>query len=147
MQVRIANRQDEKQIRELAEAFSLKREDASFDLKGADSDLVNVEANYFGKEGLFLVVDDDGAIAGFAGANSKADDVLRVKRFAVKECPEKPEIEKELMRVIVEFAPRLLYGGIEFDVDLDIEESVLRQYNFSKSVSGQDPYLEVEPDF
>ena len=147
MQVRIANRQDEKRIRDMAEAFSLQKEDASFDLKGQDSDLVNVEANYFGKEGLFLVAEEEGELVGFAGASSKTPDVLRIRRFNVKDLEFKAEIEDELMRVIVEFAPRLLYHGIECDAELDCPDQLLRKYEFSKSVSGQDPYLEVQADF
>ena len=144
MQIRIANRQDEKEIRELAEAFS-KEENASFDLKGKDSDLVNVEANYFGRNGVFLVVEDDGKIKGFAGAreNRKDGDVLVIERLRVAELDEGDEAASELMRVFREFAPRMLYKSIECGVDL--EEGLLSKCGFKKDCER--PSLKVAADF
>ena len=48
MQMRFAVKQDEKALRQL------------FDDQTPQSDLRNVEDNYFGQEGLFVVLDDQG---------------------------------------------------------------------------------------
>ncbi len=136
MQVRIANRQDEKAIRELAEAFST-AENASFDLKGSDRDLVNIEANYFGKEGLFLVVEEEGELKGFAGARAKNEETLSIERFKSSLI----EAEEELLKVIVGFAPRLLYSDIECGDSVHIRPELLRQFGFSGNKTA------VTPDF
>ncbi|MBI1271624.1 hypothetical protein GC174_14450 [bacterium] len=138
MQVRIANRQDEKAIRELAEAFSI-AENASFDLKGSDRDLVNIEANYFGKEGLFLVVEEEGELKGFAGARSQNEETLSIERFQSSLI----EAEEELLKVIVAFAPRLLYSGIECGdrVRIRIRPELLESFGFSENKKT------VTPDF
>ena len=140
MQVRIANRQDEKAIRELAEAFST-AENASFDLQGSDRDLVNIEANYFGKEGLFLVVEADGELKGFAGARAKNEETLSIERFKSSLI----EAEEEMLKVIVDFAPRLLYSGIECgDMDrvrIRICPELLENFGFSENKKT------VTPDF
>ena len=144
MQVRFANRQDEKGIRELAEALSIK-ESASFDLKGADSDLVNIDANYFGRHGLFLVVEDEGAIKGFAGAKEKSEDTLEITRFSLDETVRSDELEAEMLRVIVEFAPRLLYSGIECNAA--IKSAAFKQYKFELKNSDNLHKLPVKADF
>lgn len=140
MQIRIANRQDEKKIRALAEAVA-GAAGREFDLQGADNDLFNVEANFFGKQGLFLVADRDGEVVAAGGARAKSEDVLEISRFIAAEGEsERSEIEAEMLRVIVEFAPRMLYSGIECSADFrdDLLES-----------RGFDPkgYLKVTPDF
>ncbi|MCA9800631.1 MAG: hypothetical protein KC777_01530 [Cyanobacteria bacterium HKST-UBA02] len=140
MQIRIANRQDEKKIRALAEAVA-GAAGKEFDLQGADNDLINVEANYFGKQGLFLVADRDGEIIAAGGARAKSEDILEISRFLASEDEgERPEIEAEMLRVMIDFAPRMLYRGIECSAELggDLLES-----------RGFDPSgcLQVTPDF
>lgn len=140
MQIRIANRQDEKKIRALAEAVA-EAAGREFDLQGADNDLFNVEANYFGRQGLFLVADRDGEVVAAGGARAKSEDVLEISRFIAAEGEsERSEIEAEILRVIVEFAPRLLYSGIECSADLSGD--LLESRGFDGSGC-----LKVTPDF
>lgn len=142
MQVRIANRQDEKGIRELAEALS-KKEGASFDIDKADSDLRNIDANYFGRHGLFLVVEDDGELKGFAGAKEKTEEVLEITRFQAP--GGETESQDEMLKVIVNFAPRLLYHSIECGEVVD--SSLLKKFKFEDIENSQKLKLEVSPDF
>lgn len=137
MQIRIANRQDEKNIRELKESLS-----NGIDLKGADSDLVNIEANYFGKNGLFLVVEENGAIVGFGGAKAKDEQVLSIKRMIVSDIEEKEKAEREMLRVIVDFAPRMLFKSIECDTLVDA--NLLSSFDFAE---GKTIIRSVNPDF
>ncbi|MCW5833450.1 MAG: hypothetical protein KIS78_13690, partial [Labilithrix sp.] len=67
MQIRIANRQDEPEIRTFVDTI-YQKSGSSLNIEEQDSDLRNMEANYFGKEGLFLVAEDNDKIIGIAGA-------------------------------------------------------------------------------
>ncbi|HMP54690.1 MAG TPA: hypothetical protein PKD05_24285, partial [Candidatus Melainabacteria bacterium] len=91
---------------------------------------------------LFLVVEEEGKIEGFGGARAKSDDVLAIERFLVSEFESRQEAEKEMLRVIVAFAPRMLYERIECDTTVDV--SLLAEYDFS---SDKPPHLSIEPDF
>ena len=62
MQIRIGARQDEKGIQALTEA---KYEKAEVPPSGDEQDLRNIEANYFGKDGIFLVVEENGEVQGY----------------------------------------------------------------------------------
>jgi hypothetical protein len=58
VQVRFANRQDEPNIRTFVESVYAES-GSTFDLDGSDSDLRNIDAQYFGQEGLLIVVEED----------------------------------------------------------------------------------------
>lgn len=62
MQMRFAVKQDEKALRQL------------FADQTPQSDLRNVENNYFGQEGLFVVLDDQGELKAAMGASRDATD-------------------------------------------------------------------------
>ena len=71
MQIRIANRQDEAPVRGLLEAAGNKLD---LSASGADHDLHNIDQNYFGHDGIFLVAERDGNVVAFAGARCEGDD-------------------------------------------------------------------------
>ncbi|MBZ0188805.1 MAG: hypothetical protein K8F91_21360 [Candidatus Obscuribacterales bacterium] len=144
MQIRIANRQDESKIREFAESVSANRE-KPFDLKGFDNDLVHIEANYFGQQGVFLVADENGEIIACAGARCKSDQVLLISRLLVREGESSREqIESEMLDVIVSFAPRMLYSGIECSEAFFSNVDLLRERGFEQKQGSL--VLSVEPD-
>lgn len=107
MQIRVANKQDEPAIRSFVDA-RYKTIGKTLNLDGEDSDLMNVEANYFGKEGLFVVVEEERTIVGIAGARRKSDLVLELRRLIANE-----DAVEEIIDVITSFAPRLLYERID----------------------------------
>lgn len=158
MQVRIANRQDEPQIRSFVDAI-YQTSGRSLNLESEDSDLRNIEANYFGKEGLFLVAEEEGKISGIAGARKKSETVLELRRLMIEKEKSSSEIVQQLMQVIVGFAPRLLYERIDTELMPTSQEhdTVLQSVGFaqlngaSKSESGSDGKkplsLSVTPDF
>ncbi|MBS1989525.1 MAG: hypothetical protein JSS83_03350 [Cyanobacteria bacterium SZAS LIN-3] len=80
MQIRIANRQDEAPVRAL-----LEKQGYTLDLAGADVDLRNLDQGYFGKDGLFVVAEENGDLIAFAGALKAADDenILLLKRLVL----------------------------------------------------------------
>lgn len=109
-QIRIANKQDETHIRALAKEAhaSISKE---FDLDGGDADLKNIEWTYFGHDGVFLVLEVDGKIAGYAGAAKLSDDAIEIKRLYVKpECG--PSLEG-LLDMLVDFARKMDYSLLE----------------------------------
>jgi hypothetical protein len=83
MQIRIANRQDEAPVRGLLETAGHRLDLAA---AGADHDLHNLDQNYFGHDGIFLVAEIDGSVVAFAGARCEGDDkskmILRRMFFA-----------------------------------------------------------------
>lgn len=104
MQIRLYNRQDDKEFRKLMQSIC-QSYGSELDLDGKDNDLRNVEGSYFGNDGLFLVAEDNGVIQGFCGARiepgtkvntdtlrsnatAAARDTMYVKRLYVS-----PEIE------------------------------------------------------
>lgn len=147
MQIRIANRQDEPEIRTFVEAL-YQKSGLSFELESKDSDLRNVEANYFGKEGLFLVAENEGAIVGIAGARKKSESDLEIKRFLVadNESYSASEVRADLLKVIVEFAPRMLYSKIELSMETADEKQLFIENGFAASDS-QSLSLAVTADF
>lgn len=147
VQIRIANRQDEPEIRTFVEAL-YQKSGLSFELESKDSDLRNVEANYFGKEGLFLVAENEGAIVGIAGARKKSESDLEIKRFLVadNESYSASEVRADLLKVIVEFAPRMLYSKIELSMETADGKELFIENGFAVSDS-QSLSLAVTADF
>ncbi len=115
MQIRIANRQDEPEIRTFVDTI-YQKSGSSLNIEEQDSDLRNMEANYFGKEGLFLVAEDNDKIIGIAGARKKTEKVLEFKRLMVSDDERADQILNEMIDVIVQFAPRMLFEQIEVTV-------------------------------
>lgn len=115
MQIRVANRQDEKQIQSIfAELCSKKREE--LDLSSKHQDLRNIEANYFGRDGIFLVAEVDGKIIGFAGAKKIGDTVISIDRFYINDDYKRNGIDQQFMQVILPFAQRMFYEKIKWNV-------------------------------
>jgi len=98
MQIRLFNRQDDKELRALVQSTN-ESAGTVMDLDGKDNDLRNVEGSYFGHDGLFLVAEDDGIIVAFCGArkanctDNDADnnvdndggEIMEITRFYVKD--------------------------------------------------------------
>lgn len=149
MQIRIANRQDEPEIRTFVDTI-YQKSGSSLNIEEQDSDLRNMEANYFGKEGLFLVAEDNDKIIGIAGARKKTDKVLEFKRLMVADGSGHEDIANEMIDVIVRFAPRMLFEQIE--VSVQNGPGTLRQLlstkGFTSSSQNDDSLsLAVTPDF
>ncbi len=148
MQIRIANRQDEPEIRTLVESIC-KESGSPFDIETSDSDLRNIDANYFGHEGLFLVAEDEGKIVGVAGAKRKTDLTLELKRLIAKPGDKfiPADLLGELLSVIVEFAPRLLYERIDVASPTKEQEKLLIENGFAPAIADGALSLRVTPDF
>ncbi|MBN8659956.1 MAG: hypothetical protein LCH63_04250 [Candidatus Melainabacteria bacterium] len=79
-QIRLANRQDEKEIRELTESL-YQASGQTFSLEEQDNDLRNIEGKYIGPGGIFLVYELDGKLSGYlAAACDNENETIEIKR-------------------------------------------------------------------
>lgn len=109
-QIRIANKQDETHIRALAKD-ALASISQEIDLDGNDADLKNVEWSYFGHDGLFLVLEVNGKVAGFAGAAKLSDHAIGIKRLFVQ--PDFASGLEQLLDMLIDFARKMDYRLVE----------------------------------
>lgn len=144
MQVRIANKQDEADIRTFVESI-YKQSGLMLDLESGDSDLRNIEANYFGKEGLFIVAEDEGQIAGIAGARRKSDSVLEFNRLIMSDQFARDQVVSELLDVVVNFANRLFYSRIDVVSSIKEYQQVFVSSGFKQQ--DQSGVLSLNVDF
>lgn len=111
MQIRIANRQDEKKlvpfVEEIYNEFGVK-----LDLASVDSDLKNVEANYFGKDGVFLLAEEEQKVIGIAGAHMVSDDLCALRRIYVAKGWRRKGIGRQMLNIVVAIAKRFQYKKI-----------------------------------
>jgi N-acetylglutamate synthase-like GNAT family acetyltransferase len=108
MQIRIANRQDEKRIFALITEIG-HESGTKLDLETADKDLKNVEASYFGQAGLFLVAEADSKIIALAGANRVDETICALRRICVSKDWRRQGIGHQMMAIIIENARMLDY--------------------------------------
>lgn len=139
MQIRAATRQDEPIIRTII-FQALEENGIQSDLDGRDSDLRNVEHNYFWFDGLCLVSERDGQVIGvLAGRKSKEDDdVLELARIAVTPGARQRGAARALMKTMLFFAGNMDYKSVVLGVpglsaDLkQISPQILTKLGFTK---------------
>jgi predicted N-acetyltransferase YhbS len=111
MQIRLGNRQDEPAITALVNQV-MEELGQSPNPQVAESDLKNVEANYFGRDGLFLVAEDEKNIVGVAGARRHGENELKLERLAVSQNHRGRGIAREMMGIVQRFANDMGYERI-----------------------------------
>lgn len=111
MQIRLANRQDEPKIVELV-LDVMKEFGLTPNMESGESDLKNVEANYFARDGVFLVAEDDGELVGIASARKEYENILELVRFAVAKGHRGKGIARELLSTVLKFARDLEYERV-----------------------------------
>ena len=137
MQIRAANKQDEPIIRTII-SQAMEENGATSDLDGRDSDLKNVEQNYFWYNGLCIVAERDGQIIGVLAArpNEKDDDTLELMRLAVTPGARKRGAARSLVKTMLFFAGNMQYkqvvaGASELGEDLKrIDPIILKKLGF-----------------
>lgn len=72
MQIRVGNRQDEPLIRDIVSKAMTEHGEKPDSAR--DADLVDIEANYFWHDGVFLVAEEEGEIIGLAAARKFASE-------------------------------------------------------------------------
>jgi predicted N-acetyltransferase YhbS len=111
MQIRLGNRQDESSINQLVFAV-MKEFDLTVEPDRTESDLKNIEANYFGHDGVFLIAEEEGKLIGIAGARRSNDCVLELVRMAVDKDWRGKGIARQLISTVLSFANDLGYKQI-----------------------------------
>lgn len=143
MQIRAGNRQDEPIIRTII-FQALEEQGIHSDLEGRDSDLRNIEHNYFWFDGLCLVAERDGQIIGvLAARKSKTDDkALELARLAVTPGARMRGAARQLVKTMIAFAANMEYSKIVLGVpglsaDLKgINPEVLKHLSFEQESNG-----------
>jgi N-acetylglutamate synthase-like GNAT family acetyltransferase len=116
MQIRVANRQDEPAIRAIVNECRAQRGEPEVDLKGADSDLNNVEEHYFWFDGIFLVAEEEGTIIGLIGARrGNSEETLDLRRLAVSPTFRGKGTARALVDRVIYFAGNLDYKRVVMD--------------------------------
>lgn len=140
MQIRIANKQDESAIRTLFQTH-LNEFNRELDLSadGAESDLRNIEGNYFGRDGIFLVASVEKDIVAIAGGRRKAnesgagDEVFHIKRLFVEPKFRRQHVASQMVSIISKHAGILGFKRIEVKLPehlIDEAEPFLKMIGF-----------------
>lgn len=143
MQIRAANKQDEPIIRTIV-LQAMEEMGATTDLDGRDSDLKNVEHNYFWYDGLCIVAERDGQIIGLLAArrNEKDDETLELMRLAVTPGARKRGAARALVKTMLFFASNMQYkqitaGSSQLGEDLKrIDPVILKKLGFVQASDG-----------
>ncbi len=122
MQIRLFNRQDDKELRALVQSIN-ESQGTVMDLDGKDNDLRNVEGTYFGHDGLFLVADDEGTIVAFCGArigtesSNVAGETLEITRLWAKDGLDKTIVDR-LISIVSNHAWQLDFEKVSVSDEL-----------------------------
>lgn len=143
MQIRAANKQDEPIIRTII-FQAMEENGASADLEGRDSDLKNVEHNYFWYDGLCIVAERDGQIIGVLAArrNEADEETLEIMRLAVTPGARKRGAARALVKTMLFFAGNMEYKKIRAGIsdlgeDLKrIDPLILKKLGFTQEPDG-----------
>lgn len=116
MQLRIGNKQDEGAVRALVQQ-SMIEVGAEFQLETAEADLKNIEGEYFGNDGIFVVIEEDSEIIAFAAARRLNDEICEVRRVFVHKAWRKQGLMLKLFHQIIAFAKRMEYRYLDAITD------------------------------
>jgi putative acetyltransferase len=79
--------------------------------------LKNIEAEYFGSDGIFLVIEEDSNIIAFAAARRLNDEICEVRRVFVSKVWRKQGLMLKLFHQIIAFAKRMDYRYLDAITD------------------------------
>ncbi|HEY9868941.1 MAG TPA: GNAT family N-acetyltransferase [Candidatus Obscuribacterales bacterium] len=114
MQIRLGTRPDEPKITELV-LDVMKEFGLTPSMDGAEADLKNIEANYFARDGVFLVAEEEGEIVGIASARKEYEGILELVRFAVAKKHRGKGIARELLNTVLKFARDMEYERVQVE--------------------------------
>ncbi len=116
MQIRIGNRQDEPAVRELVRQL-IDEIGRPWATQENESDLQNMEAEYIGRDGIFLVAEEKEKVIGFAVARKLNDQICEIRRIVIAKEWRGHGLGKRLIKQIIEFARRLEYRYLDAIMD------------------------------
>lgn len=121
MQIRIGNARDEQQVRDLL--LNVMHE-ASLEMYFAMGrpPMTNMEQEYIGKDGTFMVAEEDKKIVGAIGAMKKSEDVLEFKFLAIDAGWRRTGLGKQLLDQVLQFARQMEYKAAQVDREVCASE-------------------------
>ncbi len=111
-----------------------------------DSDLLDIEANYFGNNGWFEVCEQDGRIIGSYGLYRLSNDTCELRKMYVHPASRGLGIGKSMMDRAIMKAGELLYKTIVLESNrrLDMARTLYEKYGFTEY---HPPHLSQRCDF
>jgi len=116
MQIRIGNRQDQKRVQALTELIC-REFGRPFDLDQGDQDLKNIEGRYFGRDGIFLVVEEEKQIVGLAGAMRLDEDRFVLRRICLEKPWRRKGLGRQLLKIVLSHAQLLGFRSVALGDD------------------------------
>jgi N-acetylglutamate synthase-like GNAT family acetyltransferase len=138
VQIRIGNKQDESQVRDLV-AQLLEEAGQKLDLATVDKDLKQIEVHYFGHDGVFLVAEQERTVFGFAAARQSTDTICELRRLYISRDHRRNGAGSLLLKQICSFAKKLDYHQLIVpDTSLTLEGAAdfLLSHAFTKTETG-----------
>ncbi len=114
MQIRLGNKQDEPMVRELLMTVMHEVKLEKY-FEQARPPLMNMEREYIGQDGTYLVAEDDRKIVGMAAAKKKSDTVCELALLCVTSKWRRMGLGKQMLMKIVSFAKELDYDALQVD--------------------------------
>jgi len=111
MQIRIANRQDEQKIQALAAQVASEC-GGTFDLAGKDADLNDIEQNFFAKDGIFVVAEEEKEVVGFACANRLNENAACLRAICVSKAFRHQGIAREMIKILLMHEERMRFKNM-----------------------------------
>ena len=114
MQIRLGNKQDEPMVRELLMKVMHEVKLERY-FEQARPPLMNMEREYIGNDGTYLVAEDDGKIVGVAAAKKKSDTLCEVALLCVTSEWRRMGLGKQMLEQVVRFARGMDYDALQVD--------------------------------
>ena len=137
MQIRLGNRQDEGEIKHLVAAV-LTEFGHQGDTASAELDLRNIDGNYMGRDGIFLVAEEEGRLLGLAGARRRDEETLELRHLVVAPAHRGKGIASRMLAIVAKFAGDLEYKTVAMPADRRLSGAgVLEGKGFILTASGE----------
>jgi N-acetylglutamate synthase-like GNAT family acetyltransferase len=117
MQIRLGNKQDEPMVRDLL--MTVMHEvglEAYFEKMRPP--IMNMEREYIGHDGTYLVAEDDRKIVGVAAAKKKTETVCELNLLCVTTEWRRMGLGKQMLQKILAFAKGLDYDALQVDAEV-----------------------------
>ncbi|MBS2002219.1 MAG: GNAT family N-acetyltransferase [Cyanobacteria bacterium SZAS LIN-5] len=114
MQIRLGNKQDEPMVRELLMKVMHEVKLERY-FEQARPPLMNMEREYIGNDGTYLVAEDDRKIVGVAAAKKKSDTLCEVALLCVTSEWRRMGLGKQMLEQVVRFARGMDYDALQVD--------------------------------
>lgn len=117
MQIRLGNKQDEPAVRELLMTVMHEVKLEKY-FEQARPAIMNMEREYIGQDGTFLVAEDERKIVGIAAAKKKSDTVCELSLLCIESEWRRRGLGKQLLQQLVNFAKGMDYEALQVNAEV-----------------------------